>query len=149
MLIRAVLFFLSLPLVAQVPFSQFVVFGDSLSDNGNLYIGTSLLGLPTPGPPMYTTGEYTDGANSVPSTKGPLGLWIEQLATKLNLPVPQPFLKSGTNYAVAGATTGKAAGFTLNPLSPTIIPGLTDQLSIYLSTHTPIANAMYVFWGGS
>src|SRR5580658_1279086 len=105
---RSALFFLSVPLLAQVPFNEFVVFGDSLSDNGNLYVGTTLLGDPTPDPPLYATGEYTDGTNSVPATTGPLGLWIEQLAQKMNLPVPQPFAKGtgGTNYAVAGALTG-------------------------------------------
>ncbi len=142
-----VLFLLSLPALAQLPFNQFVVFGDSLSDNGNLYAGTVQFGLPaTPGPPMYATGEYTDGANSVPSTTAPLGLWIEQLAQKMNLPVPQPFEKGGTNYAVAGALTGT------NPFySPAIpsLPYLTDQLGLFQkATPTPSPNALYVFWGG-
>src|SRR5580658_6663852 len=56
MLHRSAFFLLSLPAFAQIPFTHFVVFGDSLSDNGNLYYGTSLLGLPTPGPPSYATG---------------------------------------------------------------------------------------------
>jgi uncharacterized protein (TIGR03437 family) len=147
MLCRAALFFLSVPLLAQVPFTQFVVFGDSLSDNGNLYIGTSLLGVPTPAPPMYATGEYTDGTNSVPSTTGPLGLWIEQLAPKVNLPIPQPYPKGGTNYAVASALTGTNPAF-----SPTIpsVPWMTDQLNIFLkATPNPPVNALYTFWGGA
>jgi uncharacterized protein (TIGR03437 family) len=148
MLHRSAFFLLSLPAFAQIPFTQFVVFGDSLSDNGNLYYGTTLLGMPTPGPPSYTTGEYTDGTNSVPPTTGPLGLWIEQLAPKLNLPVPQPFTKGGTNYAVAGALTGKNPAFS--PTSISAIPGLTDQLNLFLASNpTPAANALYVFWGGS
>src|ERR1700679_461112 len=101
MLFRAALFLLSTSLFAQVPVTEFVVFGDSLSDNGTFYIGTSLLGEPQPGPPLYATGEYTDGTNSVPATTGPLGLWIEQLAPKRNLPVPKPYPTGGTNYAVA------------------------------------------------
>ncbi len=147
MLCRAALFFVSVPLFAQIPFTQFVVFGDSLSDNGNLYIGTSLLGVPQPGPPMYATGEYTDGVNSVPSTNGPLGLWIEQLAQKMNLLVPQPFLKGGTNYAVASALTGKNPAYS--PATPSV-PYLTDQLNLFQSMNrTPPVNALYVFWGGS
>jgi thermolabile hemolysin len=143
---RFLLPLLSVPLLAQVPFNQFVVFGDSLSDNGNLYTATSAVGLAQPGPPLYATGEFTDGTDSVPSTKAPLGLWIEQLAAKMNLPVPQPFLKSGTNYAVAGAETGKNPSFSPTSLS---LPYLTDQLNLFLSTHsTPPANALYVFWGG-
>jgi phospholipase/lecithinase/hemolysin len=62
MFCRTALFLLSLtlvgPLAAQIPFNEFVVFGDSLSDNGNLYAGASAFGLPpTPGPPLYATGE--------------------------------------------------------------------------------------------
>jgi uncharacterized protein (TIGR03437 family) len=150
MLCRIALFFLAVSLYAQVPFNQFVVFGDSLSDNGNLYIGTKLLGDPTPGPPMYATGEYTDGTNSVPSTSGPLGLWIEQLAAIMNLPVPQPFASAsgGSNYAVAGALTGINPKFS--PAAPTAVPNLTDQLNLFLAAkHTPAVNALYVFWGGS
>ena len=146
MLCRTALFLLAVPLFGQIPFTEFVVFGDSLSDNGNLYAGTALLGQPTPGPPMYTTAEYTDGTNSVPSTNAPLGLWIEQLATKLALPVPQPFLKGGTNYAVASALSGKNPAYS--PTTPSV-PWVTDQLNLFLSsTRTPPANALYVFWGG-
>lgn len=150
MLCRTALFFLAVPLFAQIPFTEFVVFGDSLSDNGNLYAGTSLLGVPTPGPPMYATGEYTDGTNSVPSTSSPLGLWIEQLASKLALPVPQPFAKGtgGTNFAVAGALTGHNPAYTLG--SGTQIPWLTDQLQLFAELHpSPPANALYVLWGGA
>lgn len=147
MLCRLALFLVPLSLFAQVPFTQFVVFGDSLSDNGNLYVGTTLLGDPTPGPPMYAKGEYTDGTNSVPATTGPLGLWIEQLATKMNLPVPQPFLSGGTNYAVASALTGVNPKFSITAL--TAVPYLTDQLNLFLSTNPkPAENAVYVFWGG-
>ena len=147
MLCRAALFFLSVPLFAQIPFTQFVVFGDSLSDNGNFYAGTSLLGAPQPGPPLYATGEYTDGTNSIPSTSGPLGLWIEQLAAIMNLPVPQPYAKGGTNYAVASALTGTNPAFS--PTAPSV-PYLTDQLNLFLAANrTPAVNALYVFWGGS
>jgi thermolabile hemolysin len=148
MLCRFALFLVAASLYAQVPFTQFVVFGDSLSDNGNLYAGTTLRGEPTPGPPMYATGEYTDGTNSVPPTSGPLGLWIEQLAGFMNLPVPQPYAKGGSNYAVAGALTGIDSAFS--PTTLNAIPYLTDQLNLFLAAkHTPAVNALYVFWGGS
>ena len=122
MFCRLALFLVSVSLFAQVPFTQFVVFGDSLSDNGNLYVGThsARRGSTGPVPPMYATGEYTDGTNSVPSTSGPLGLWIEQLATKMNLPVPQPFAQGtgGTNFAVASALTG---------INPSYSPAVTER----------------------
>src|ERR1700733_11509152 len=148
MLCRIALFFLAVSLYAQVPFTQFVVFGDSLSDNGNLYAGTKLLGQAQPGPPMYALGEYTDGLNSVPATSGPLGLWIEQLAGFMNLPVPQPYANGGSNYAVGGALTGIDPKFS--PTTLAAIPYLTDQLNLFLTAKpTPSANALYVFWGGS
>jgi outer membrane lipase/esterase len=150
MLCRITLFLaLSISLFGQIPFTQFVVFGDSLSDNGNLLVGTTLLGEPQPIPPQYATGEYTDGTNSVPPTTGPLGLWIEQLATKMNLPVPQPYAKGGggTNYAVASALTGKNPAFS--PTTPSV-PWITDQLNLFLGlNHTIPLNALYTFWGGA
>ena len=134
-------------LYAQLPFNQLVVFGDSLSDNGNLYAGTSLLGDPTPGPPNYATAEYTDGINSVPATSSPLGLWIEQLAPGLNLPVPQPYAKGGPNYATASALTGSNPAYS--PLIPSI-PWTTDQVNEFLKLN-PIApaNHLYVIWCGA
>jgi uncharacterized protein (TIGR03437 family) len=146
MFCRIALFLLCVRLFAQVPFTRFVVFGDSLSDNGTFLYGSTLLGEPQPLPPLYATGEYTDGAGSVPSTSGPLGLWIEQLATKLNLPVPQPYPKGGTNYACATAETGTNPAFS--PTKPSV-PYLTDQVNLFLATnHTPPVNALYTFWGG-
>jgi len=144
---RLALFLISGALFAQVPFTQFVVFGDSLSDNGNLLAGTTLLGAPQPIPPLYATGEYTDGVNSVPSTTAPLGLWIEQLAAGMNLPVPQPFAKGGLNYATASALTGSNPAYSPNKPS---VPWSTDQVSLFLAANrTPPANYLYTFWCGS
>lgn len=150
MLRRSALFLLSVPLMAQVPFNEFVIFGDSLSDNGNLYFGTSKLGVPTPAPPKYSKGEYTDGPDSVPATNGPLGLWAEQLAQKMNLPAPAPFVTGtgGLNYAVGGAVTGHNPSYTLGSLLA--IPAVTDQINIFQSQHSSApANALYMFWAGS
>ena len=72
-------------------FTQFVVFGDSLSDNGNAYIGT---GGATPAPPLYTVGRFTDGPDTVPAGT-PGGLWHEVLAGLIGEPVATPFLAGG------------------------------------------------------
>lgn len=142
-----VLLAVSAPLFAQLPFNQLVVFGDSLSDNGNFYYGTSLLGDPTPGPPQYATGEYTDGASSVPSTTSPLGLWIEQLAPALKLPVPVPYAKGGLNYATASAQTGSNPAF--NPDKPSV-PWSTDQVNLFLKANPSVsAKSLFVFWCGA
>jgi len=103
--------------------NQLVVFGDSLSDNGNAAIYAASMGIPFP-----------------PISNGPL--WIDQLATKLSLPDPQPFLAGtgGTNYAVATAQTGS------NGLS-----GVSDQLAAFAATHPggAPADALYTLWAGA
>ena len=103
--------------------NQLVVFGDSLSDNGNAAIVAASLGIPFP-----------------PLSNGPL--WIDQLAGKLSLPDPQPFLAGtgGTNYAIATAQTGS------NGLS-----GVSDQLALFAAAHLGglPADALYTFWAGA
>ncbi|MGH9640622.1 MAG: hypothetical protein ACRD3Y_11200, partial [Bryobacteraceae bacterium] len=57
--------------------NQLVVFGDSLSDDGNaLYLeneyknvfGNYPPGVAVPLPPNYTTGKFTDGPDTTPAT---------------------------------------------------------------------------------
>ena len=120
------------------PFTSFVIFGDSLSDNGNAYIGT---GGALPAPPLYTVGRFTDGPDTLPAgTAG--GLWHEVLAGLLGEPVATPFLAGGSNYAVGGAK--------ILPGDP-LIPSLAQQVGINLTASGGVAdpNALYVFWGGS
>ncbi len=125
------------------PVNQLVVFGDSLSDNGNAAIalattGTSLASL------NYAANAFTDGANTTPRTSGPLGLWIDQFAARIGLPDPQPYLAnpiSNTNYAVASAQTGSANTQDIG----------NAQLTAFGASH-PLgapANALYVMWGGA
>jgi phospholipase/lecithinase/hemolysin len=103
--------------------NQLVVFGDSLSDNGNAAIVAAQLNIPFP-----------------PLSNGPL--WIDQLAGKLSVPDPQPFLANtgGTNYAVATAQTGS------NGLS-----GVSDQLIAFGAAHPggAPADALYTLWAGA
>jgi outer membrane lipase/esterase len=120
------LFSLLCPLAFSSPIgsvNQLVVFGDSLSDNGNAAIVAASLHIPFP-----------------QLSNGPL--WIDQLAGKLSLPDPQPFLAGtgGTNYAVATAQTGS------NGLS-----GVTDQLAAFaLANPGGIpADALYTLWAGA
>lgn len=120
--------------------NQIVSFGDSLSDNGNLYLAT---GETYPGPNYAMTpyGYYTDGPNTTPGTgAGPVGLWVDQLAGILNVPDPQPSLVGGTNYAIASAETGIS-----NPQD------MDNQVAMFESTHPSGASgsALYTFWGGA
>lgn len=123
---------LALPLTS---INQLIVFGDSLSDNGN---AAAVLGGTLPG--NYAPNAFTDGPNTTPATSGPFGLWIDQLAPQLHLPDPQPFLTGGTNFAVASAQTGSA-----NPQD------IGNQLAAFSAAHLGNApsNALYVIWGGA
>lgn len=119
-------------------FDQMVVFGDSLSDNGNVAIAT---GNQFPGP-NYAPGRFTDGPNTTPATSGPQGLWVEQLAGRLGVSVPQPALAGtgGTNFAFASASTGSNNLYNI-----------TDQVNLYGLSRPAGANpnALYTIWGGA
>lgn len=145
---------------------QFVVFGDSLSDNGNAAAVLASAGK-TLG--NYAANAYTDGPQTLPATGGPYGLWIDQFATVLRVPDPQPFLvntplglsggilavnPSGTNFAVASAPAGNNPNFSstdyLNPANPQV-PGTTNQVELFLSFNGQHASPenLYVFWAGA
>lgn len=72
-------------------FTGILVFGDSLSDVGNVYIFTEKT---NPGKP-YFEGRFSDGP-----------VWIEVFAEGMGLPALKPSLAGGTNYAFGGARTG-------------------------------------------
>ena len=117
-------------------FDQLVVFGDSLSDNGNVAIASSGA---FPGA-NYAPGRYTDGPNTTPATNGPQGLWDDQLAGRLGITTAQPFLAGGTVYAVASAETGSNG-----------VSGVTDQLGYFAAQHPTGASstALYALWAGA
>ncbi len=151
------------PLYAAVAGSidQLVVFGDSLSDNGNAAAALASQGKML-GNGDYAPNAYTDGRNTVPATTGPFGLWVDQFSAKFGLADPQPFLvdtKTGlainpaaANFAFGDALTGHNPGFnTGNLLSNTAIPWTTDQVGIYnaLNHSTASATTLYSFWAGA
>jgi phospholipase/lecithinase/hemolysin len=128
--------------------NQLIVFGDSLSDNGNASI---LTGGAQPGPNYGTrnytgipfpVGYFTNGTNTTPSTSGPTGLWIDQFAAKLNLSDPMPVSPpvGGTNYAVGSAKTGTSSAIDIG-----------NQITAFTATHLTGApsNALYTLWGGA
>jgi len=86
----------SLPLSALAgPFSSLFVFGDSLSDTGNLALISPADG-PNPAKGPYDGGRFSNGP-----------LWVEGLAAGLGLAgKAAPVLLGGNNYAFAGARTG-------------------------------------------
>jgi outer membrane lipase/esterase len=114
----------SLPALAQ--YSSLTVFGDSLSDTGNIFLSTAGA---TPASP-YFNGRFSNGP-----------IWIDTLATGLGLPSgAAPSLGGGSDYAFGGARTGTAA-------SP---PGLLLQINgLWAPSHaTADATGLYVVVGG-
>jgi phospholipase/lecithinase/hemolysin len=122
-------------------YTGIVSFGDSLSDPGNVSIATfgalpgagyatrSVPGIPFP------VGYYTNPQ----SGSGPVGLWVDQLAGKLGVTDPLPFLAplgGGTNFAIGSATT-----------SGTI--SMNTEVGLFLSGGSVPSTALYTLWGGA
>jgi phospholipase/lecithinase/hemolysin len=91
------------------PFSKVVVFGDSLSDTGNVFFVTR--GLIPRAP--YFDGNFSNGP-----------VWVEWLADELGLPEPTPFFLGGTNYAWGTAQTGPG-------VSLAGVPNVGTQIAIF------------------
>lgn len=110
------------------PFTQLIVFGDSLSDSGNLFAATG--GAIPPSPP-YFNGRFSNGP-----------VWVEFLAAELGVPVQ--------DYALGGALTGRANLFD-DPGIPAEFPGLLDEIDMFLALNGGVADprALYVVWAGA
>jgi cholinesterase len=111
-------------------FSSVIVFGDSLSDNGNLY---GAIGYP-PSPPYYM-GRFSNGPVAV-----------EQLAATLGVPL--------IDFAIGGATSGVGNyvddGTQTTPGFLTL-PGMLGELA-YADTVLPpslFPSSLFVVWGGA
>jgi phospholipase/lecithinase/hemolysin len=106
-----------------------VVYGDSLSDNGNLYAAT---GFP---PPPYWNGRFSNGPVSV-----------EYLAQNLGVPL--------VDFAWGGATTGignSGDGGTQTTLGILGLPGMTTSYLATVGGITPdqAAHSLFMIWGGA
>ena len=148
-------------LQAQAPiFTQIVVFGDSLSDDGNIaHRVRDTFGFSYPSSNFnYSDYRFTDDTNTDPAATLYRGLWHEQLAKQfLKVGVATNSLDGGTDFAFGGATTKDGTQertVISNPLPfaggrfTITIDNLGKQVSDYLASHTPDPNALYVIWGG-
>jgi phospholipase/lecithinase/hemolysin len=147
---------------AQQPaptFSQIVLFGDSLSDTGNVRdrTGSASGGLVDyPSHTFnYSNGRFTNDNGCDPSGTIYLGTWHEQLAqTFLGLPPATHSLGGGTNYAFGGATTNNgtheevAVSTPLGDVTITV-DDMGKQMDDYLAAHQIDPNALYIVWGGA
>jgi phospholipase/lecithinase/hemolysin len=117
------------PLASADSFSSIVVYGDSLSDNGNLYAATGEPGAP------YVNGEFSNGPVAV-----------QQLSTLLDTPL--------VDFAFGGATTGIGNigdGGTPTSLGAFHLPGMETELagSAGLVPPAAIPSSLFIVWGGA
>ncbi len=107
-----------------------IVYGDSLSDNGNLYNAT---GQAYPPDPPYYEGRRSNGPVAV-----------EQLATSLNVPL--------RDYAWIGATTGSGNygdGGTVTTMGQYNWPGMATMYDATKGAITPyLSQGLFIVWGG-
>lgn len=113
-------------IIAAAPLHHVVVFGDSLSDNGNLY---ELMKHQLPQSPPYFEGRFSNGP-----------VWIELLMASY---FPSSVSQHLFDYAFGGAGVSEEAGdeelFTLK-----------REINAYLLTHNDKASedSLYVIWIG-
>jgi len=120
-------------------FGALYVFGDSLSDPGNVFVLTGTTAVapfdPIPGAPYAGSLRFTNGKT-----------WVERLARRLGLPKGgrPAFLQPGRfgNYALGGSRAGPSD----SPLFT-----LAGQIDAFLADKYGKArtNALYVIWLGS
>jgi phospholipase/lecithinase/hemolysin len=145
--------------LAQVKdYSTIVVFGDSLSDTGNVArLTQAKYGIPIPGPGPggnYTKGRFTDGSDTIPAAREYFDVWIEQFAKSLpGQPGITNSLDGGTNYSYGFASTGSGTSLlTFGPSNSLSVQveNIGQQITDYLATHPKIDNrTLFVIWGGA
>jgi outer membrane lipase/esterase len=107
-------------------FSGVIVFGDSLSDAGNISLATN----PSIQPPL----EFTTNPGAVV---------VQNVAKALGYSLTAS-LAGGSDYAWGGAGI-----FNNTPGTPAVVPTITTQVTDYLATNKVKANALYTMWGGA
>lgn len=114
------------------PFSQVVIFGDSLSDTGNAY---EKLGTLAMDPDDYYMGRFSNGP-----------VWVEYLAQQLQLapPVANEVSSAGRNYAFGGART-EGSGFV-----SLFINDIDEQIPNFINNDGgPTGDELFVILGGA
>jgi phospholipase/lecithinase/hemolysin/uncharacterized protein (DUF2141 family) len=166
-LLRLVILLAALPfsrhwVAAQtVPaFTQVIVFGDSLSDDGNIrHRLEDQYFLSYPGGDFnYSDGRFTNSSDTNPASDMFAGTWHEQLARDLlGLAAATNSLDGGTNYAFGGATTedGTREVTVISNPDPFIggefsitVDNLGKQIDDYLAAEVVDPATLYLVWGG-
>ncbi len=153
----AFVFLFTATLVHAKNYTRIVVFGDSLSDTGNVahLYGEQPAGLRFPAPwADYTDGRFTDGFDTIPFARKYSGVWIEQFAASMpSRPEVVNSLDGGTNYAYGFALTGGGSGVFYPDDDVTFsvtVNNMGQQITDYLAGHPKINNStLFVIWGGA
>jgi len=140
-------------------FTRIVLFGDSLSDTGNVRNRTNSKTSGAVDYPSHTfnydNGRFTNDDQTDPASKTYFGVWHEQLAsTFLGLPPATFSLGGGLNYAFGGARTtdGTHQETAVSTSFGDIVITIDDmgkQMDDYLASHAIDPSALYIVWGGS
>ena len=130
----AVLGLVSTSVALAGPYSELIVFGDSLSDVGNVFDKTDIFIFPEPiPPPPYFNGRFSNGP-----------VWSERLATALGV---GPLVHSnvgGDNFAHGNAmTTGTGI------LESLFIDDIDDQVGDFIGSRTVDPDALFVVFAGA
>ncbi len=143
-------------------FSKIYNFGDSISDQGNIFNLTTsaqpIFDIPViPGSP-YFEGRFSNGPVWVEKLAADLGLTITP-STQLLVSSPQQlFLASSfngatttqsVNFAYGGAQTGTGGAGDLG----NFIPGVLTQIQFFIDDHQEVeqladSEALYIIWAG-
>jgi outer membrane lipase/esterase len=123
---------LAAPAMAQ-QFGRTVTFGDSLSDNGNLFIISGGTAPPGGGLPLYPSRRFSSGLTFAEILSGPM----------LNFPLATPATVNAgnVNYAVGGSrTTG--------PMTPG--PTTEQQIGLFLGSGGRFGGSdLVTYWAGA
>jgi phospholipase/lecithinase/hemolysin len=114
---------------AGAPFNNLVVFGDSLSDIGN--ISQATFGT-TPGQ-YYSNGRFSNGP-----------VYAELFAAGLGLPTLTRSTAGGNDFAYGGAQTTGTGGF-----EGLFIRDVDEQVTQFLSSRTASANVLFLILTGA
>ncbi|MGD9690207.1 MAG: SGNH/GDSL hydrolase family protein [Phycisphaerales bacterium] len=151
---------------AGADIANIVIFGDSLSDTGNILNRTRALGgiEDRPEAPFYSNGRWTNGSDNtgIPDPNDPtrripnpalnlsrvssaMGVWHERLATRLTVPAATDSLGGGRNYAYGGAVT-RQNQFT--DFGPTQQIGSQVRNLYRPQRLADTERTLFVMWGG-
>lgn len=124
--IAAALLISSPAFAAKSQFDSVVVFGDSLSDAGNISLATN--------PAIQPPWEFTTNPGAVT---------VQNVASHYGYTLTAS-LAGGTDYAWGGAGV-----LTNSPGTPAAVPTITTQVNAYLAGGKFDSKALYSVWGGA